>query len=73
MLSSMSPPVRGGFHELRVQYVEKLPIPAWNNSARVDLAAASEQTSKAAQERPTLQTALTRRFPTPARLTVTPS
>lgn len=63
MLSSMSPPVRGGFHELRVQYVEKLPIPAWNDSARADLAAASEQASKAAQERLTLQTALTRRIP----------
>lgn len=63
MLSSMSPPVRGGFHELRVQYVEKMPIPAWNDSARAELAAASEQASKAAQERLTLQTALTRRIP----------
>lgn len=63
MLSSMSPPVRGGFHELRVQYVEQLPIPAWNDSARADLAAASEQASKAAQKRRALQTALTRRIP----------
>lgn len=63
ILSSMSPPVRGGFHELRVQYVEKLPIPAWNDSARVELAAASEQASKAAQERLTLQAALIRRIP----------
>ena len=63
MLSSMSPPVRGGFHELRVQYVEKLPIPAWNDGARADLAAASEQASKAAQDRLKLQTALTRRIP----------
>jgi hypothetical protein len=63
MLSSMSPPVRGGFHELRVQYVEKLPIPTWKDSARAELAGASEQASKAAQERLTLQTALTRRIP----------
>lgn len=49
--------------ELESQYVEKLPIPAWNDSARADLAAASEQASKAAQERLTLQTALTRRIP----------
>ncbi|MDR5654660.1 TaqI-like C-terminal specificity domain-containing protein [Ruixingdingia sedimenti] len=63
MLSSMSPPVRGGFHELRVQYVEKLPIPAWNDHARAELAEASEQASKAARERLTLQTALTRRIP----------
>lgn len=63
MLSSMSPPVRGGFHELRVQYVEKLPIPAWNDGARADLVTASEQASKAAQARLKLQTALTRRIP----------
>ncbi len=63
MLSSMSPPVRGGFHELRVQYVEKLPVPAWNDTSRAELAAVSEQASKAAQERLTLQTALTRRIP----------
>lgn len=63
MLSSMSPPVRGGFHELRVQYVEKLPVPTWNDSARAKLTAESEQASKAAQERLTLQTALTRRIP----------
>lgn len=63
MLSSMSPPVRGGFHELRVQYVEKLPIPAWNDGARADLVTASEQASKAAQDRLKLQTALTRRIP----------
>ena len=63
MLSSMSPPVRGGFHELRVQYVEKLPIPAWNDGARAELASASEQASKAARERLILQTALTRRIP----------
>ncbi|HEY8596261.1 MAG TPA: DNA methyltransferase [Devosiaceae bacterium] len=63
MLSSMSPPVRGGFHELRVQYVEKLPIPAWDESARAKLAAASENASKAAKKRLTLQTALIRRLP----------
>lgn len=62
ILSSMSPPVRGGFHELRVQYVEKLPIPAWNDSARANLAAASKHASKAAHERLILQTALTRRI-----------
>lgn len=63
MLSSMSPPVRGGFHELRVQYVEKLPIPAWTDRAKAELTNASEQASRAATERLTLQTALTRRIP----------
>jgi len=46
-----------------VQYAEKLPIPTWNDSARAELAAASEQASKAAQERLILQTALMRRIP----------
>lgn len=49
--------------ELRVQYLEQVPIPVWNDSARADLAAASDRASKAAQERLTLQTALTRRIP----------
>lgn len=62
MLSSVSPPVRGGFHELRVQYVERLPIPAWNEDARAELAAASDQAGNAARERLHLQTALTRRI-----------
>ena len=63
IVSSMSPPVRGGFHELRVQYVEKLPIPAWGDGARADLAIASEGASNAARERLVLQNALTRRVP----------
>jgi len=63
MLSSMSPPVRGGFHELRVQYVEKLPIPALGDSTQAYLAASSEQASNAARERLAFQTALTRRIP----------
>jgi len=62
MLSSMSPPVRGGYHELRVQYVEKLPIPKWDNSKRAELAAESETASSAAHKRLALQTALTRRI-----------
>ena len=62
-LSSMIPPVRGGYHELRVQYVEQIPIPALDNSARADLAAASNQASATARERLGLQSALTRRIP----------
>lgn len=63
IVSSMSPPVRGGFHELRVQYVEKLPIPAWNDNERTDLAEASERATNAARQRLALQTALMRRIP----------
>lgn len=60
---SMAPQVIGGSRELRAQYVETVPIPAWTGIARAELAAASEQASTAAQERLTLQTALTRRIP----------
>jgi len=65
ILQGLCRAMRGGEWrlELESQYVEKLPIPAWNDSARAELAAASEQASKAAQERLTLQTALTRRIP----------
>ena len=49
--------------ELRVHYLEQVPIPVWNDSARADLATESEQASKAAQDRLTLQTSLTRRIP----------
>lgn len=65
ILQGLCRAMRGGEWrlELESQYVEKLPIPAWNDTARAELAAASEQASKAAQERLTLQTALTRRIP----------
>ena len=55
--------VRGGWREATAQHVEKLPIPAWGDSAQAELAAASEHATKAAQERLALQTGLTRRIP----------
>lgn len=65
ILQGLCRAMRGGEWrlELESQYVEKLPIPAWNDSARAELAAASDQASNAAQERLALQTALTRRIP----------
>ncbi len=62
-ITGNSVPVRGGFYQMHSQFVEQVPIPAWNDTARAELAAASEHASKAAQERLTLQTALTRRIP----------
>lgn len=62
-ITGNSVPVRGGFYQMHSQFVEQVPIPAWNDSARADLAAASEQASKAAQTRLTLQSALARRIP----------
>lgn len=62
-ITGNSVPVRGGFYQMHSQFVEQVPIPDWNDTARAELAAASEHASKAAQERLTLQTALTRRIP----------
>jgi len=63
LLSSMSPPVRGSYHELRVQYVEKMPIPSWSEGTRTQLVALAERATEAASENLKLQTALTRRIP----------
>jgi Eco57I restriction-modification methylase/TaqI-like C-terminal specificity domain len=37
-LSSISPAVRDGWHEMRVQYVELLPIPEFQNASKLSLA-----------------------------------
>lgn len=62
-ITGNSVPVRGGFYQMHSQFVEQVPIPAWNDTARAKLATACEQARKAAQERLALQTALTRRIP----------
>jgi hypothetical protein len=59
----MSPPVRGGYHELRVQYVETLPIPEWSSETKAALAEQAERASQAAEQRLRLQQALLRRIP----------
>ena len=63
MVSSMSPPVRGGYHELRVQYVETIPIPDWNGKEQEVVGNFTTQASSAARSRLELQTALSRRIP----------
>ncbi|MCR9072557.1 MAG: BREX-1 system adenine-specific DNA-methyltransferase PglX [Alphaproteobacteria bacterium] len=63
LLSSMSPPVRGGYHELRVQYVETMPVPKLSESKRSDLSKASVAAIEAARYRLDLQRALVRRLP----------
>jgi len=62
LLESESPPVRGGYHELRVQYVQRMPIPkGLNEDDRLSNLARAAQS--AAAERLALQTAVTRRIP----------
>ena len=63
VLSSMSPPVRGGYHELRVQYVEQLPMPELPSSVQADLVSIAQEAQETANRRLALQVGLTRRIP----------
>jgi len=63
MVSSISPPVRGGYHELRVQYVEQLPIPNWNDAQQKALSKAGEAASNATRRALSLQEGFRRRIP----------
>lgn len=47
LLSRLAPAVRGGFHEVRVQYVETLPIPTANAATRTHLATLAETAQRA--------------------------
>ena len=74
ILSNISPAVRGGFHELRVQYVETLPIPSATDAQKAELATLAEAAQAAAEQRYALQQDITRRIPDlaaggPAKLT----
>ena len=61
LLSSLAPAVRGGFHEVRVQYVETLPIPAADASTRTRIAVLAESAQCAATARRNLQASFRRR------------
>lgn len=63
ILSNIAPAVRGGFHELRVQYVETLPIPTATDAQKAELAALAEAAQTAAEKRYALQQEITRRIP----------
>jgi type I restriction-modification system DNA methylase subunit len=72
-LSRLAPAVRGGFHEVRVQYVETLPIPNADADTRARLTALAESAQRAAESRRDLKTGFRRRIltdlaPTGARL-----
>ncbi|MCA3517821.1 MAG: N-6 DNA methylase [Rhodobacter sp.] len=55
--------VRGGWREATAQHIEPLPMPSISDTAKSELGRLAEKASKAAQERLTLQTSLTRRIP----------
>jgi len=62
LLSRLAPAVRGGFHEVRVQYVETLPIPAADAPTHNRIAALAESGQRAAEVRRDLQAGFRRRI-----------
>lgn len=62
-LSNLAPAVRGGFHELRVQYVDQLPVPAFGKKEKAVLVSQTASILKKHAEAQKIQRALIRRIP----------
>lgn len=62
ILSNIAPAVRGGFHELRVQYVETLPIPPATEALKAEIGGLATAAQSGAEKRYRLQRAITRRI-----------
>lgn len=63
ILSNLAPQVIGGSREVRVQYVETLPIPPASSADEAALSEFAKAAQVAAKERYRLQHAITRRIP----------
>ena len=63
IIQGMAPPVRGGFYECRVQYIETLPIPPTTAAQKAALAALAEQCQAAAEARYKAEQEVVRRIP----------
>ena len=63
LIASMCPFVRGGFYEVRVQYIETLPIPAASTEEKAHLATLAQQCQQAAEARRDAQAAFCQRIP----------
>jgi hypothetical protein len=61
-LTSISPAVRNGWHEMRVQYVETTPIPSMGRTARRALIEKAARSSTVSAERLALQRSVRRRI-----------
>lgn len=61
-VTSISPALRDGWHEMRVQYVEQLPIPKMPAAKGKRLAALGQACTKAAREKFEIQAAVRRRI-----------
>lgn len=62
-LTGMAPPVRGGYYECRVQYVDKLPIPKATKEQKMALGKLAQQCQEAAEARYKAQQEVVRRIP----------
>ncbi len=51
LMKAMAPAVRGGFHELRIQYMEQLPIPKASDKEQEGIATLAEQCQQLAEQR----------------------
>jgi hypothetical protein len=61
-VTGISPAVRGGFHEMRVQYLEKVPIPGVRTSDRKRLVVLGEGCTTAAKRRFEIQATVRHRI-----------
>ncbi|GGF71039.1 hypothetical protein GCM10011332_26270 [Terasakiella brassicae] len=63
IITGMSPAVRGGFHELRIQYMQTLPIPSVDEAQKEVLSSLAKACQSAAEKRYKLQRSIVRRIP----------
>jgi len=61
-IASISPAVRGGFHEMRVQYLEKVPVPKIAAAERRTLSKLGEQATASAKHRLEIQSTVRHRI-----------
>jgi hypothetical protein len=63
ILTGLSPAVRGGYHEQRVQYIEQLPIPEADDVTKVSLAELALSASSASKNALAIEQSVRRRLP----------
>ncbi|QQZ29346.1 N-6 DNA methylase [Thiothrix subterranea] len=62
LIAAMCPAVRGGFYEVRVQYIETLPIPEATDAQRQEIARLAESCQQLAEQRYRIEERMCRRI-----------